>query len=142
LVASGYDAWALLKGLDATNNGLAQDPDFDGVENLLEFYLDGNPLASDSAILPKPTLDATYLTLTFKRRDDAEASIATQSVQFGNTLAAWTTSAVGPVSTPADANNVIVTVTENADSPDDVVVQIPLTHAVAGNLFGRLQVIK
>lgn len=138
----GYAAWAALKGLTAANDGLTQDPDLDGVPNLMEFYLDGNPLASDPTVLPDVASDATYLTLTFKRRDDAEGDVTSQAVQFGGDLAAWTTSAIPAATTPADANGVIVTVSENAENPDDVVIKIPRTHAVAGKLFGRLRIIK
>ena len=41
---SAYDEWATAKGLDGTNNGKLQDPDNDGIENIIEFGLDGNPL--------------------------------------------------------------------------------------------------
>lgn len=140
--SGGYNAWATLKGLTAANNGLAQDPEADGVSNLMEFYLDGNPLASDPGVLPDVASDATYLTLTFKRRDDAEIDVATQAVQFGANLGTWTSSPIGAATTPADGNGVIVTVSENGDSPDDMVIKIPRTHAVAGKLFGRLQIIK
>ena len=140
--SGGYNAWAILKGLTAANNGLAQDPDNDGVTNLMEFYLDGNPLAGNPAVLPSAALDATYLTLTFKRRDDAEIDVASQVVQFGTNLGTWASSPIGAATTPADANGVIVTVSENGADPDDVVIKIPRTHAVAGKLFGRLQIIK
>ncbi|MCF7730744.1 MAG: autotransporter-associated beta strand repeat-containing protein [Akkermansiaceae bacterium] len=139
---AGYDAWATLNGLDATNNGLAQDPDGDGISNLMEFYLDGDPLAGDPSILPDATLDATYLTLTFKRLDAAEADVTSQEVQFGANLVDWTFSTIGATSTPADGNGVIVTVTENAEDPDDVVIEIPRAHAADGKLFGRLQIVK
>jgi fibronectin-binding autotransporter adhesin len=42
---SAYDEWASLKGLNGTNNGKAQDPDNDGISNIVEFGLDGNPLS-------------------------------------------------------------------------------------------------
>lgn len=41
-----YDLWASDKGLDGTNNGKLADPDKDGLENILEFALDGAPLAA------------------------------------------------------------------------------------------------
>lgn len=43
--ASAYDDWATLKGLNGTNNGKLQDPDNDGVANIIEFGIDGNPLS-------------------------------------------------------------------------------------------------
>jgi autotransporter-associated beta strand protein len=45
---SAYDEWAGLKGLDGTNNGKQQDPDNDGLANIIEFGLDGNPLSGAS----------------------------------------------------------------------------------------------
>ncbi|RYD67330.1 MAG: hypothetical protein EOP83_03045, partial [Verrucomicrobiaceae bacterium] len=46
-VAAGtaYDNWATSKGLDGTNNGKLQDPDNDGIANIIEFGMDGNPLS-------------------------------------------------------------------------------------------------
>ncbi|GAA5123517.1 hypothetical protein GCM10023212_21950 [Luteolibacter yonseiensis] len=139
---AGYGSWATNAGLTAGNNGLAADPDNDGVTNLLEFYLNGNPLASDSAILPTRALDATYLTLSFRRRDDAESDVTSQVVEFGTSLTSWMTRAIGATSSGADANGVIVTVTENGSSPDDIVVQIPRSLAPGGAMFARLKVAK
>lgn len=140
--ASGYDSWATTVGLTAGNNGLTADPDNDGISNLLEFYLNGNPLASDASILPSRVLDATYLTLAFRRRDDAESDVASQVVEFSTSLTSWTTSAIGAATTAPDANGVIVTVTENGTSPDDITVQIPRSLAPGGAMFARLKVVK
>jgi fibronectin-binding autotransporter adhesin len=41
---SAYDEWAASKGLDAGNDGKLDDPDHDGLENIVEFGIDGNPL--------------------------------------------------------------------------------------------------
>lgn len=142
VIVGGYDSWATDAGLTAENNGPLQDPDHDGTANLMEFYLDGNPLASDPAILPARALDATYLTLTFSRRDDAEADVATQAVQYGSDLSGWTGVPIGAVSAGADANGVIVDVSENGDSPDTITVRIPRALAPSGKLFGRVQVSK
>jgi len=135
-----YAAWAGTKGLGTANNGLTQDPDSDGISNLMEFYFDGNPLAGDPSILPTSIQEGGYLILSFKRRDDAELGLK-QAVQFSATMNVWTTSTIGAASSPADGNGVIVTVSENGASPDDVTVKIPLTHAVAGKLFVRLQLV-
>ncbi len=142
--AAGYDSWAASKGLDGTpgkEKGLTDDPDKDGIQNLAEFYLDGNPLANDQGILPVATLDATYLTLTFKRRDDAEVDVVTQAVRYGSNLAGWTDVTIGATSATSGAG-VIVTVTENADAPDIITVQIPRTLSAGGRLFARLNVTK
>ena len=140
---AGFDAWAAAKGLDGTpgkEKGPSDDPDKDGMENLTEFYLDGNPLASDTAILPTSSVDQNYLTLTFRRRDDAE-TLATQAIQYGSSLALWTDVTLGATSTTSPAG-VIVTVTENDAATDWITVKIPRTLAASGKLFGRLNLIK
>ncbi|BCU79871.1 hypothetical protein llg_45860 [Luteolibacter sp. LG18] len=43
--AGGYDGWAAAKGLTGANNGKGLDPDTDGVTNLAEYALDGDPLS-------------------------------------------------------------------------------------------------
>ena len=144
VVGGAYDSWAASKGLDGTpgkENGLADDPDKDGIPNLTEFYLDGNPLANDPSILPAGSLDANYLTLTFHRRDDAESSVTTQAVQYGTSLGSWTDVAIGAANSTGP-NGVIATVTENDAATDLITVQIPRTLAASGKLFGRLQVVK
>ncbi|MCX6874193.1 MAG: hypothetical protein NTW21_10355 [Verrucomicrobia bacterium] len=138
--AGGYATWTRLQGLTPANNGPAQDPEADGIINLMEFYLNGNPLALDRSILPTATLDADYLTLRFKRLDAAELEMTQQAVQFGASLTSWSASVIGPVSSPPDGNGVIVTVSENGADPDDITVQIPRSKAIAGQLFGRLQI--
>ncbi len=144
IAGGGYDSWAASKGLDGTpgkENGVNDDPDKDGIKNLAEFYLDGNPLGNDQGILPVATMNATYLTLTFKRRDDAELDVTTQAVRYGSNLTGWTDVSIGATSATSGAG-VIVTVTENASAADDITVQIPRTLAADGRLFARLNVVK
>ncbi|WP_367874223.1 beta strand repeat-containing protein [Luteolibacter sp. Populi] len=43
---TAYDAWATLKGLTIGNSGKLEDPDHDGLENILEFAFNGVPLAA------------------------------------------------------------------------------------------------
>jgi autotransporter-associated beta strand protein len=142
VVGGAFESWAASKGLDGSpgkENGPSDDPEKDGIDNQTEFYLDGDPLASDPAILPAGSLDATYLTLTFRRRDDAEASVATQAIQYGTSLASWTDVVLGAASA-TDLDGVIVSVVENDADPDDITVRIPRTLAPGGKLFGRLKV--
>lgn len=144
VIGGAYDSWAASKGLDGTagkEKGLADDPDKDGIANLAEFYLDGNPLANDQGILPVATLDATYLTLSFKRRDDAEGDVVTQAVQYGNLLTSgsWTDAAIGAASATSPSG-VIVTIVENDAAPDTITVQIPRSLAGGPKFFGRLNV--
>jgi fibronectin-binding autotransporter adhesin len=141
VVSNPFGSWATNAGLDGTpgkENGLMDDPDKDGRSNLLEFYLDGNPLANDPSKQPVTTLNATYLTLTFKRRDDAEADVINQVIAYGTNLATWSEAVIG--ATSSTSNGVIVTIVENDTAPDDITVQIPRTLAAGGKLFARLKV--
>lgn len=140
VVANPYDTWAASKGLTAGNKGAELDPDMDGLNNLLEFYLNGNPLGQDGSIRPVVATDATYLILTFTRRDDAEAHASTELIQRGSSLNGWTDIVLGAVTSGPDANGVIVEVTENNGSPDTIKVSIPRALAVSGKLFARLRV--
>ena len=74
--------------------------------------------------------------------EDAEADVAGAELQYGSTLSGWTGVTIGAVSSGPDANGVVVNVTENADAPDTIVVQIPRTLAPDGKLFGRVKVTK
>jgi autotransporter-associated beta strand protein len=140
---AGYSAWASANGLtEGVNDGPNQDPDFDGIPNLLEYVLGGLPIGAGSAntsILPVQTLDGNNITLTFRRSDLSEVD-TTQVVQISTNLATWTNFAtVGATSAGP------VTVIE--DSPtsdlDSVSVVIPrVGNAADGKLFVRLQAVK
>ncbi len=123
--------------------GPNDDPDNDGVDNLLEFVLNGDPTISDSATLPDLTVGATTFVFTYQRRDDSLSPETTQTFEWSTTLATWPGSAVVPPTTgPVD----VATVTVTPGTPDDnvtdtVEISIPKSEAGAGGkLFGRLQV--
>lgn len=141
--AGGYAGWATARGLTAgVNDGLNQDPDGDGISNLLEYVLGGLPVGSGAAntsILPVQTMDANNITLTFHRSDLSETD-TTQVVQISSDLSTWTDFATIGAATAAP-----VTVTEDSPSADvdAVSVAIPRTgNAVSGKLFARLRVLK
>ncbi|MEO7100119.1 MAG: autotransporter-associated beta strand repeat-containing protein, partial [Luteolibacter sp.] len=147
VVLTPYQSWAqtnitnINPSADATATG---DPDKDGVTNLMEFILGGNPLASSTSILPTLAVNATNFVFTFNRSDESEAEAALQ-FQWGTSLAAWpNVLTVGAASAPADGNGVVVSVNEGSPTtnPDVITVTIPRTNALAGKLFGRLQAVK
>jgi fibronectin-binding autotransporter adhesin len=132
---SPYSSWATGNGLNGINGGANQDPDFDDIENQLEFALGGNPLASDASILPALTTTATDFVFAFNRADASEAEIGL-TFQYGSTLTGWTDVPVGAASAGQ------VAVAENGTAADTVVITIPRSNAVAGKLFGRLKSVK
>jgi microcystin-dependent protein len=70
-----YDLWSQDKGLDATNNGVTQDPDVDGKPNYMEFALGCGPLTVDQTlpVFTELTDDGglNYLTVTLPVRSGA-----------------------------------------------------------------------
>ena len=77
-------------GFTVSDPAAGADPDNDGMENLLEFVLNGNPSISDPAILPDLVVTATHYEFTFTRRDDSLAPETTQIFQYGTDLTGWT----------------------------------------------------
>ena len=63
------------------------DPDADGVVNLLEYALGGDPLVANPAILPVASSSADHLALTFTRMADPELTYRVQAV--ADLDAAW-----------------------------------------------------
>jgi autotransporter-associated beta strand protein len=137
---SGFDNWASSNGLTAGNNGPNDDPDNDGIDNLLEFVLGGLPLVSSTDVLPDLVVNATNFVFTFNRNDDSEAEVALV-FQYGSNLTGWTDVTIGAASAPADINGVIVDVIEGtpATDPDAITVTVPRTQGVSGKLFGRVK---
>lgn len=114
------------------------DPDSDGLNNLLEFTLGGSPVVSSPSISPVATVDASNITLTFKRSDESESPVTTQTVQISTDLADWTT--IPAITIGASDNLPAVTVAENGTAPDDITVVIPRSGSV--KKFVRLNVVK
>ncbi len=143
--AGGFASWIDDFGLAVADQDPTDDPDNDGMDNLLEFALNGNPSVSDPSIMPDLVVTLTAFEFTYQRRDDSVAPETTQTFQWGTTLATRPGSAVIPaISGPVGAATVTVSqgVPDNAVT-DTVKVSIPKTAAGgAGKLFGRLQVVK
>lgn len=136
---SAYDAWALSKGLTGANNGAEQDnSDNDGIANVLEFALDGNPLASDTNKLPVSTEDATNFYFDFDRRDDSIAEV-TLSFEYG-TLTPGLPSSVAIPSSNTPIAGPPVTITDNGNGTHHVKVTVAKSGQPA--LFGRLKAVK
>ncbi|WP_264487239.1 beta strand repeat-containing protein [Luteolibacter arcticus] len=136
LPANPYTTWALNEGVGSST----EDADHDGLSNLLEFYLAGDPQDSDVSGNPVLSVSATHLTFTFQRQDEAEAHHGDERIQWGSGLTGWTDVVIGATSSGPDAQGVTVQVSENGVAPDQVTVSIPRVAAVGGRLFARLKV--
>ncbi|HEX7261534.1 MAG TPA: hypothetical protein VF258_06935, partial [Luteolibacter sp.] len=125
--ATGFGAWAdswTSPALSDTTPG--GDPDNDGIENLMEYVLGGDPRVSSTQFLPTRAIVGSNLVISYKRTDASESD-TTQIGQWSANLGSWT-------------NVTPVLVNENAELPDDMAVTIPLSNAVGGKLFGRITV--
>ena len=133
--ASPYNTWAAnpAQGLAAgVNDGPLDDPDRDGIRNLLEFTLNGAPMVSSQAILPKLTSNGGNWLFEYDRSDLSLSPATTQVVEYGSDLAGWTP--VPILATSAGS----VTITPGSPS-DHVTVIIPV---VGTKVFVRLKVTK
>lgn len=102
-----YTGWKIdysLYNADANDDA---DPDSDGIENLLEFALGGNPGINDRSILPVKAIvedgGSTYLELSFTR--PKELSEITYTVQTTTELATWPTGSSGVNPNPVIIDN-------------------------------------
>ena len=130
---SPFSSWALdpAKGLTAgVNNGRLDDPDHDGICNLLEFALGGAPMTSSQAILPKLTKSGATWLFEYNRSNLALPPATTQVVEYGSNLTGWT-----PIAIPATSAGA-VTITPGTPS-DHVSVAIP---NLGNQTFVRLKV--
>ena len=137
-VLTPYLAWAYGKGLYGEDAAFGADPDLDGIINGIEFVIGGEPNpahpgSNSSHLLPKITVDKTYLQVVYRRNHGA-ADLVPGIEYDGDLAGAWTLAEQG-------VNGVIIAVTDDGfgASIDRVEVRIPRSNAVAGKLFTRLK---
>lgn len=137
---SAYDDWAdNFPGFTPTTPAL--DFESDGISNLLEFVLGGNPKTNDSpSIRPSVTAPGLDLVVTFRRSDASQLQPVAVKVQISTDLSTWNpadeitigaTNGSGP-------NGATYTVAEGpgVDGIDTIVVTIP--KAAATKKFARV----
>jgi len=118
---STYSAWAAdpAQGLSVgVNDGPNDDPDHDGVSNLMEFVLGGAPMVPSQAHLPALTKAAGAWVFEYERSDLSLAPATTQIVEYGDDLTGWTAVPIPEIS------NTEVAITPGSPS-DHVKVTIP-----------------
>ncbi len=132
-----FQAWTLtFPALDTAAKRLpTADPDNDGLNNLMEFVLNGNPGISNPSIAPTLDASGSSFIFTFNRRDDSETG-STLRFQYGTDLTGWTDATIGTGNGIVGSATIVVT--ENATNPDAISVSVPKTVAPGGKLFGRL----
>ena len=86
--AGNYAVWSGRGGHNLAD-APGGDDDSDGVPNLMEYVLGGNPVQSSSGILPAAATHAGNFVFTFRRVSSSTAD-TTQTFQYGSDLGAWT----------------------------------------------------
>ena len=123
-------------GILTPDNEPGADPDNDGIDNLMEYVLQGgDPSISTTGTLPTVNASGLNFVFTYYRRAAATTS-TTQNFEYSTTLGAgsWT-----PVAIPGGAG---VTVTPDTPSAGIDKVEIIVAKGANTKLFGRLQVVK
>jgi hypothetical protein len=135
LAAVTFETWAAHPAQRLTagaNDGLMDDPDHDGIVNLMEFALGGDPMTASHAVLPVMAGMGGEWVFEYDRNDLARPPASTQVVEYSADLVTWT-----PVIIPSiSAGNVTIT---DGGSFDHVKVAIP---AQGTGVFARLKVIR
>ncbi len=127
-------SWARSIGLGAEAS-MTGDNDNDGINNLLEYALDSDPMNDSSHRLPSGATElievdgvtARYLTLTFRR--NLAASELTFTVELADDLTGWNNNTAVPVST-----------TDHGDGTATEVWRAPLPLNNDSSQFVRLRV--
>ena len=132
-----YGSWISGFGLAEIDQDQHADPDGDGINNLVEYALGGNPATNDAAsILPAGEKIGSNYIFTFTRSDLSEQDTS-QFVEFSEDLTVWGSQVIG--ASPGVSS---VMITENSPNTalDTVVVTLPATDK--SKWFVRLRVVK
>ncbi|MCB1130390.1 MAG: autotransporter-associated beta strand repeat-containing protein, partial [Verrucomicrobiae bacterium] len=134
---SGFDSWITGFGLDPADQDPTDDPDNDGVSNLVEYVLGRDPSVSEGAASTGAKNGANF-ELTFQRADLAQAAgDVSILIEYGNDLAGWTEVAVP--ATSGTVGGVTFTITDGSPT-DTVVASIPTSGAT--EFFARVKAVK
>ncbi|MEI6674778.1 MAG: LamG-like jellyroll fold domain-containing protein [Verrucomicrobiota bacterium] len=144
-LSSDYSSWIASKGL-ADNAALpAADPDHDGVSNIIEFVLGGepNPATSGSnsrSLLPVVARNANGDMLFTFHRKILSIIAARLTFQWSTALSFASANNV-PVGAMSSATGGVAVVVNSLDATTDtIVISVPATKAAGGKLFARLAV--
>jgi autotransporter-associated beta strand protein len=136
-----YSSWTTVNSLNGNNSLPATDVENDGLENLLEFVLGGNPNSNDvPSVRPVIVEGASAITLTFKRAKAAALQPVVVSVQVSNNTTTWNPAndiVIGGIN-GSGPNGATYTVTSSGDF-DNIVVTIPKNGAATK--FARVRAV-
>lgn len=122
----GYIVWQEARNWNGADSDMPADPDGDGLSNLLEYALAGNPLQPDPSILPRLLRDGGGIGITFTRIADPDLLY---SVQASPDPAA-----------PPESWQTFWSSTGSANLAGPVLIGIPAPSAAPARGFYRLKV--
>lgn len=133
--ATGYTLWVANPsfGLSIGDQDPAADPDNDGIENLVEYILDGDPSIPDPSKLPTVDASGANFVFSFTRRVESAAD-TTQVFEYGSDLTGWTPLNITTPTAPE--------VTLGTPSAGLQTVTITIPKGTNTSLFGRLKGVK
>ncbi len=127
----GYIRW--MAGLtDLANKTELGDPDFDGIPNLVEYVIHGNPAVSSTTLLPTTTEAGDTIVFHFNRLASS-AEDTTQVFQYSTDMIHWTEL---KITAPKDAAVTLGAVNENGNQP----IRVAVPKGANAMMFGRLRV--
>lgn len=133
--ATPYETWADNSGVSDKAPGA--DPDGDGLANLLEFVLDGNPAESDASMGPVIEGSGGQIHFDYVRRSDSVA--VEQRVETSVDLQTWESylvpAVVGSSPIASGAGSVVVS---TGTEQDKQAVRVSLPAPTGGRIFMRL----
>jgi autotransporter-associated beta strand protein len=135
-IADPYQPWA--DSFDVVDKSKGGDPDHDGISNLMEFVLNGDPSVSDAATLPTMAVTSEDFTFSYVRREDS--NLVDQAAQYGSDLVGWTDVVIPAATGTTNVGVSTVTVGVPAGGTQTVTVTIPSSVSVGGKIFARLMV--
>lgn len=128
---SGYIRWmAGLTGL--ANKTELGDPDLDGIPNLVEYVIDGNPAVSSTTLLPTTTVVGDTFVFHLNRLASS-AEDTTQIFQYSTDMSSWTDMRISAPITPG-------VVIGPADENGNQAVTIAVSKVASPKMFARLRV--
>ena len=130
LAWSGAPGQGLIVSGVGANDSAMDDPDHDGIPNLLEMTLGGSPITPSQSVIPTTRLVDNNWIFEYERSDISLSPATVQTVEYGSDLNGWTSIAI-----PTTSSGPAVIVTENGLT-DHVKVTIPAT---GNRLFFRLK---
>lgn len=129
---AGYAGWIAGTDLTGEEAEASSDPDGDGLPNLIEFIVGGNPEVSNLENAPTMSRDAVTGDFIFVYGRTSESAYLNPFVEYSTSLAAddWTQVPSGNVS--VEPNGISAGV-------DKITVTLPASLADGGKLFARLK---